>query len=77
MENERAIIDMFDDAIEKIEQTLEVTGGLCGIRVFAPIWARSSTREWIFVRIKRRYLKVVTRGGESTAVRDCTIIRRC
>ena len=39
VENERAIIGTPDDAVEKIEQMLEVTGGFGGILVFAQDWA--------------------------------------
>lgn len=39
VENERAIIGTPDDAVEKIEQMLDVTGGFGGILVFAQDWA--------------------------------------
>ena len=37
--NERAIIGTPDDAVEKIEHMLEVTGGFGGVLVFAQDWA--------------------------------------
>ena len=39
LENERAIIGTPDDAVEKIEHMLEVTGGFGGVLVFAQDWA--------------------------------------
>jgi limonene 1,2-monooxygenase len=39
LDNERAIIGTPDDAVEKIEHMLEVTGGFGGILVFAQDWA--------------------------------------
>jgi limonene 1,2-monooxygenase len=39
VEHERAIISTPDDAVEKIEHLLEVTGGFGGILVFAQDWA--------------------------------------
>ncbi len=39
LKNERAIIGTPDDAVEKIEHMLEVTGGFGGILVFAQDWA--------------------------------------
>jgi limonene 1,2-monooxygenase len=39
VENERAIIGTPDDAVEKIEHMLEVTGGFGGVLVFAQDWA--------------------------------------
>ena len=39
VDNERAIIGTPDDAIEKIEHMLEITGGFGGVLVFAQDWA--------------------------------------
>jgi limonene 1,2-monooxygenase len=39
VENERAIIGTPDDAVEKIEHLLDITGGFGGILVFAHDWA--------------------------------------
>jgi len=39
VENQRAIIGTPDDAVEKIEHMLEVTGGFGGVLVFAQDWA--------------------------------------
>jgi limonene 1,2-monooxygenase len=39
LENQRAIIGTPDDAVERIEHMLEVTGGFGGILVFAQDWA--------------------------------------